>query len=456
MWYAGADITREEYLHLLDTAKELNDERAYLLVKVIAATGVSAMGLPEMTVEAIGAGELKLDDDVVPLAAGLREELETYAAWKGVRTGPVFTTRSGRPYNTTQVSRFLHDLCRSAGLDEEKCRPSTLRRLYLAARAEAEARAAGMVEQRMNRQADAESLPISSKKREKPASAQTPAAAFESREKRGTVWPISDDPGVLMTHEDMDGYLSSLRAKGRKAASERYGSILEQLYQDLPEDKRIRKGTLARWIELLRDKGYAANTINSFAIVANKFLDYVGHREYQLSDLPKQEDAPQPELTRGEYLQLLQAAKTLDREREYLLVKLFASCDLPVQELDKVTVAAAKAGGMTVDSSGTRSMVHLPGCLCRELLAYAERQGIGAGPIFMSNRGKAMCRSGLAASISKLSETAGLPSEKCNPQCLRRLYKSTRAAVEASFALLVEQTMDRQAEQEQLIAGWEV
>ena len=456
MWTLGADITREEYLHLLDTAKRSNDERAYLLVKVMATTGVSILGLPELTVEAVRAGKLKVEHDVVPLATGLRDELVGYATGKSVRSGPVFITRSGRPYNSTQVSRFLHNLCSSAGLEEEKCRPSALRKLYRATKADAEARAPAMVEQLIARQADAERLPVFPKFHEKPASAQKLSVAFESREKQETVWPVSDDPGVRMTHEDIEGYLTNLRAKGRTAASQRYGSILEQLYQDLPEDKCIRRGTLARWIELLRDKGYAANTISNFAIVANKFLDYIGHREYQLSDLPKQEKGPQPELTRNEYLQLLQVAKRLDKEREYLLVKLFASCDLPVQQLGKVTVEAAKAGGMTVDSSGTRSILHLPGCLCRELLAYAERQGIGVGPIFVSNRGRTMCRASIVQSITKLSEEAGVPEGKGNPACLRRLYRSTRTAVEANFAVLVEQAMDRQAEQEQLIAGWEV
>ena len=57
MWTVGADITREEYLHLLDTAKESKNERAYLLVKVIATTGVSVVGLPGVTVEAVGTGK---------------------------------------------------------------------------------------------------------------------------------------------------------------------------------------------------------------------------------------------------------------------------------------------------------------------------------------------------------------------------------------------------------------
>ena len=456
MWTVGADITREEYLHLLDTAKQLDREQAYLLVKVMATTGVSVLGLPGVTVEAVRAGELKVEHDVVLLAAGLRDELMAYAMWRGIQTGPVFATRSGRPCNQTRISYVLHSLCKAAGLDEEKCRPSALRKLCRATKAEAEARAAEIVEQIMDRQADAERLPAAAGRREKTLPAQKPPEAKVTTENSSTVWPASDEPGVPMTNEDIEGYMAVLRAKGRTAATRQYRSILKQLCDDLPVDKCIRRGTLARWVELLREKGYAPNTINSFAIVANGFLDYIGHREYQLSDLPKQEDAPQPELTRNEYLQLLQAAKRLDREREYLLVKLFASCDLPVQQLGKVTVEAAKTGGLTVDSSGTRSMLHLPGCLCKELLAYAERQGIGVGPIFVSNRDRAMCRASIVQSITRLSEEAGIASEKCNPQCLRRLYKTTRAAVEASFAVLVEQTMDRQAEQEQLTAGWEV
>ena len=456
MWTLGADITREEYLHLLDTAKLLDREQAYLLVKVMATTGVSVLGLPRLTVEAVQAGELKVEHEIVPLAPALRDELTAYTEWKGIQTGPVFATSSGRPYNSTQVSRYLYDLCHSAGLDEEKCRPSALRKLYRTTRAEAEAKAADMVEQIMNRQADGERLPVLPKFHEKTLPAQKTAGTEVKTEESSVPWSVPDDPGVRMTHEDIEGYMVILRSKGRTAATRQYKTILNQLYNDLPADKCIRKGTLTWWVGLLQEKGYYPNTINGYAIVANGFLDYIGHREYQLSDLPKQEDNPQPELTRNEYLQLLQAAKRLDKEREYLLVKLFASCDLPVQQLGKVTVEAAKAGGMTVESSGKRSVLHLPAGLCRELLAYAERQSIGAGPIFVSNRDKAMCRTNVVKSITRLSDEAGVSSEKCNPQCLRRLYKTTRAAVEASFALLVEQTMDRQAEQEQLIAGWEV
>ena len=48
-----------------------------------------------------------------------------------------------------------------------------------------------------------------------------------------------------------------------------------------------------------------------------------------------------------------------------------------------------------------------------------------------------------------------LTDGRANPKGLRKLYLSTRAAVESNIALLVEQALERQLEQEQLSIGWE-
>ena len=90
--------------------------------------------------------------------------------------------------------------------------------------------------------------------------------------------------------------------------------------------------------------GYAPSTINSYLSVNNAYLDFVGHREYQLANQLKLETELQPELTRTGFLRLLQTARTLGREKVYLLVKLFGTTGLTVQELEKVTVEAVKEG----------------------------------------------------------------------------------------------------------------
>lgn len=264
------------------------------------------------------------------------------------------------------------------------------------------------------------------------------------------------DTGVQVTPSEIERFLAEWEAKGRLEGTLKwYRRGLYQMYEALPGDKRIRRGTLKTWRNELSEAGYAPSTINLYLSVANTYLEYIGRREYQLPGSLRREERYQPELTRGEYLRLLQTAKILKKEKVYLLVKLFAATELPVQELEKVTVEAAKAGRATVISSGTRQIVRLPECLSRELLAYADRCGMGSGPIFVTRKGDPMSRTYVTTAITRLCREAHVAEEKGNPRCLRRLYMSTRDGIEANIALLVEQALDRQLEQEQLIVGWE-
>lgn len=263
------------------------------------------------------------------------------------------------------------------------------------------------------------------------------------------------DPGLQMTKADIERFLSEWETKGCLSYTlEHYRNILERFYQVLPEDKRIRRDTLAKWQEELRESGYAPATINKMFSVCNTWLDFMGCREYQ-QDLLGPEDKLQPELTRSEYHRLLQTAKALGRERTYMLVKVLGSCNIRIQELPKVTVEALEEGKLTTAANGLRQTIRLPECLRAELLAYAERQGIGSGPIFLSRNETPMLRNRVAAMIKQLGDEAQIPEGKANARALRRLWMSTKAGIESNMELLVEQAMERQLEQEQLTVGWE-
>ena len=202
-------------------------------------------------------------------------------------------------------------------------------------------------------------------------------------------------------------------------------------------------------------QGYACATINSFLSSGNSFVEFAGHREYQLMGQLELEDDPQPELTRTEYLRLLQTARALGKEKVYLLIKLFGSTSLTVQELPKVTVEAVEAGRIPIVFSGVRSVVRLPEPLRKELLEYAKRCGYLSGPIFLTRNGAPLNRTYVSASIRSICADARVPREKGNPRCLKRLYQSTKSGIEDNISLLVEQAMDRLLEQEQLAVGWE-
>lgn len=282
----------------------------------------------------------------------------------------------------------------------------------------------------------------------------TPAHGRLSRPSHGE---RNEDSGILFSKEDMEGYLNSLAEKGRvKGTLDWYRRGLNKLYQELPEDKRIRQGTLSAWREKLAADNYSATTINQFIVAANGYLAFVGAREYQLVDKLQLEKAPQPELSRAEYLRLLSAARTLGRDKVYFLVKVYANTGLPVQETEKITVEAVTEGKIKASFGGMIQMVYIPDCICRELQAYAKREGILSGPILLTREGTPMSRTNISQSITALARHAGVAEEKCNPRCLKKLYQTARETMERNIAMLVEQAQIRALEEEQLSVGWVV
>lgn len=264
------------------------------------------------------------------------------------------------------------------------------------------------------------------------------------------------DPGFRVTQESIQQYLSACRNGGHvEGTLQTYHRGLRKLYEDLPADKVVRYGTLERWREELLQGGYAPSTVNGFLSVSNAYLDFMGHREYQAVGQLRQKGEPVPELSRNEYLRLLQTARILGKEKVYLLVKLFGSTGLTVQELEKVTVEAVEAGRVAVVFSKIKSIVRIPAALQKELLSYARRHGRFSGPIFVTKEGTPIGRSYVTYTIRSLCAEAKIAEEKGNPRCLRKLYMATREGIESNISLLVEQALERQLEQEQLRIGWE-
>ena len=264
------------------------------------------------------------------------------------------------------------------------------------------------------------------------------------------------ETGVLLTQESIEQFLEACQSRGRvEGTLQWYRRGLNRLYQALPEDKFIRQGALERWREELVEMEYTPGTVNMFLSIANSYLDFVGHRECQLASQLKPKSSLQPELTREEYVQLLRTAKALDKERLYLLVKLFASTGLSVQELPNVTVEAVQEGEIVHFPHKVEQRVRIPECLRKELSGYIRRNGYTSGPIFQNKDGGPLNRTYVSIAIRRLCVEARIPEEKGNPRCLKRLYQNTRSDIENNVAMLVEQALDRVLEQEQSAIGWE-
>ena len=128
------ELSKEEYFRLLEAAKENGNTRLYLLMQTLCATGIRVSELPFITVEAVRSGQaivsLKGKTRRILLTAALRRELSRYIKERGLKSGSVFVTKSGRPMDRSNILHEMKALCDAAGVDRKKVFPHNLRHLF--------------------------------------------------------------------------------------------------------------------------------------------------------------------------------------------------------------------------------------------------------------------------------------------------------------------------------------
>ena len=90
-------------------------------------------------------------------------------------------------------------------------------------------------------------------------------------------------PGAELSMETIRAYLADLSGRGRrKGTVQMYSAKLRALYDYLPPDKQISRGTLAAWRAFLLEAGYSPSTVNTHLSAANGLMEYMGRRDLQL------------------------------------------------------------------------------------------------------------------------------------------------------------------------------
>lgn len=169
VWLAAEDdvqpeLTRNEYLRLLSTARVLGKNRTYLLIKVFATTGLAIHELPQLTVAAVRDGKITVTTGrakrIIHIPACLQAELMGYTQRTGISDKTVFITRNGKSLNRTSVTGSIQSLSQDARVSPEKCNPRCLRKLYQATQERIRADIALLVEQTYERLLEQEQITI--------------------------------------------------------------------------------------------------------------------------------------------------------------------------------------------------------------------------------------------------------------------------------------------------------
>ena len=259
-----------------------------------------------------------------------------------------------------------------------------------------------------------------------------------------------------LTPEILADYGAQMRQQGRREDGVRNcEKVLRQFYDALPADKTVTKNSLPAWREQLLAENYAIRSVNSKVSMVNALLESMGCRDFQVTRQLLPEEFEAPELTRREYVRMLQTARSLEDERGYVLTKLFATTGIAVLDIPSVTVEAVRSGQLLIKSGKKTEIIRFPASLQEDLLRYASDNGRTAGMIFTKKNGTPIERTQVSLYIQKLAQAAQVPAEKGNIRALRQLYKTTISGIEANFDLLVRQAYERQLETEQLSVGWE-
>ena len=203
----------------------------------------------------------------------------------------------------------------------------------------------------------------------------------------------------------------------------------------------ITKEMVIEYKNKLISEKYAVRSINSMLASLNSFFGFMGWHDLKVKAIKFQRQIYCPEekeLTKAEYIKLINTAKRKGNERLNLLIQTICSTGIRVSELQFITVEAVKCGEAVVSLKGKTRTAFIVKELKKKLLRYAAEQGIKSGMIFVTRTGKALSRSNIWREMKNLCEDAGVNPHKVFPHNLRHLFARTFYGIEKDIAKLAD------------------
>ena len=201
--------------------------------------------------------------------------------------------------------------------------------------------------------------------------------------------------------------------------------------------REIDKNTVVEYKAHLAEK-YQTSSTNSMLSSLNSFFVFCERHELRVKFIKTQKQLfsrDEKELTKAEYLRLLDAAKRKSR-RLYLLMQTVCATGIRISELKFITVEAINFERAEIDCKGKRRIVFIPKKLCKMLKDYAKSEKIKSGSIFVTKNGKPLDRSNIWSDMKKLCADAGVSASKVFPHNLRHLFARTFYTIQKDIVRL--------------------
>ena len=232
----------------------------------------------------------------------------------------------------------------------------------------------------------------------------------------------------IITFELLQQFADYLKNEERESSTISKYLNNVQAFANWLQEREVTKENLTAYKEHLIMKKYNPKTINGILSAINKFLVVAGWGDIKVKYLRIQRQlfrSSGRELTKAEYMKLLNKAQELGKERLGLLMQTICGTGIRVSELKYITVEAVKTGKAEISLKGKIRTILLTGKLCKKLLKYTKGQKITSGEIFLTRSGRGLGRKQIWAEMKALCKKAGVESGKVFPHNLRHLFART-------------------------------
>ncbi len=213
-----------------------------------------------------------------------------------------------------------------------------------------------------------------------------------------------------------------------------------QVFYDFMTGRALSKTAVLEYKSKLLNR-YAVTSANSMLAAVNTFFRYFGWYELCVKQYKIQKSAfcsEEKELTKAEYIRLIETAKNNGNERLNLIIQTICGSGIRVSELQYITVETVKKGEALVNCKGKNRRIFIVEQLRKKLLRYIERQKIQEGAVFVTKTGKSVSRHNIWRDMKSLCKEANVSPGKVFPHNLRHLFARTFYGIEKDIAKLAD------------------
>ncbi len=244
----------------------------------------------------------------------------------------------------------------------------------------------------------------------------------------------------ILEIKKMQAFELYLKEEERSAATiEKYMRDI-RFFADFTSTSEISKQIVLEYKNKL-GTSYAVSSANSMIAALNSFFRFCGWHDLCVKQFKVQRQAycsEEKELSRAEYLRLLNAAKARHNERLNLIIQAICGTGIRVSELQYITVEALKRGEAVVSCKGKNRRIFIVPELKKKLLRYVKEQKITSGAVFVTRNGNPISRNNIWKEMKALCKQANVSPSKVFPHNLRHLFARTFYGIEKDIAKLAD------------------